>query len=122
MTFYIKGLLISLGSVALFYAALRFFLLGTRVGNLLLTPVYLLFFLFHKNAPVGSVAGGNPSPLAYLWFWLWAGGIFAGTFLTYGLTAQGHGKTDGRNRKARGFCPSSGRLTLRDNVRFAGFY
>ena len=84
MTFYVKGVLVSLGSVALFYAALRFLLMGTPVGNLILTPIYLLAFLFRdKSAPMGAVAGGNPSPLMHLWFWLWAAIIFAVTFLIY---------------------------------------
>ena len=62
MTFYIKGLFVGLGSVALFYVALRLFLLapGSRIGNIILYPVYLLIFLFRNpNPSLGAVAGGS---------------------------------------------------------------
>ena len=90
MTFYIKGLLISLGSVALFYAALRFLMMGTRVGNALMLPFVLLSIVLRdKNAPLSAVAGGNPSLLMHLWFWLWSMIFFAATFLVYLRWARG---------------------------------
>jgi len=84
MTFYLKGLLVSLGSVAVFYAALRFLTLGTKVGNALMMPFVLISLYFRdKNAPLGAVAGVNPSLFMHLWFWLWSMIIFASTFLIY---------------------------------------
>jgi hypothetical protein len=89
MAFYLKGFLISLGSVALFYAALRFLMMGTKVGNAIMLPFVLVFLFFRDpNAPLGAVAGGSPNLLLHLWFWLWGHDTFCRHFL--GLSVASH--------------------------------
>ncbi len=81
MTFYLKGLLVSLGSVTLFYVTLRYFIAGTKMGQLL---YFMWYSMFHDvHAPLHGTAGGSSSLFGYLWFWLWSMIIFASTFLIY---------------------------------------
>ena len=83
MNLYLKGLLVSLGSVASFYVALQLLFplaMRTKVGQL---TYFLIYAAFHDiHAPLHATAGGPP-----LWglveFWLWSMIIFASTFLIY---------------------------------------
>jgi hypothetical protein len=68
---YVKGMLIGLGSVAAFYAALR-----------CLPLVFATYAAFHHpNAPLKATAGGGVGPS--IEFWLWALIVFAASFLIY---------------------------------------
>ncbi len=73
MTFYLKGLLVSLGSVALLYVTL--YVVG------IVRMLYLAGRDVDVHAPLGATAGN--SFFGYSWFWLWSMIIFASTFLIY---------------------------------------
>jgi len=73
MTFYLKGLLVSFGGVALLYATL--YVVGiVRIAYSIVQDV-------HVHAPLRATAGN--SFFGYSWFWLWSMIIFASTFLIY---------------------------------------
>ena len=72
MTFYLKGLLVSLGGVALLYATL--YVVG------IVRMLYLAAKDVNVHAPLGGTAGGNPW---HVEFWLWSLIVFAATFLIY---------------------------------------
>ncbi len=84
MTFYLKGLLVSLGGVAFFYVALRFLfplVMSTKAGQV---TYFLIYAAFHDvHAPLRATVGGNPSLFGQVEFWLWSMIIFASTFLIY---------------------------------------
>jgi hypothetical protein len=77
---YLTGVSYGLGSVAAFYAILRWGL-QTKIGLVLYFAVYSLFHDFSQ--PLHATAGGSPWLFGHLWFWLWSMILFAGTFLIY---------------------------------------
>jgi hypothetical protein len=80
LMYYGKGFTVSALTVIVFYLLLQY------------TPTfaYLKLFWFmvtlpfrDPNAKLGAVAGGYPSVLMYVEFWLWSMIVFASTFLIY---------------------------------------
>jgi len=72
MTFYLRGLLVSLGGVALLYVTL--YAVGiVRITHAIVKDV-------HEHAPLGGTAGGGSWHVEFL---LWGLIVFAATFLIY---------------------------------------
>jgi hypothetical protein len=75
--YYLKGFVLSLASVAIFFFTLYFFGRQLQLGWLFLTV------LFHPRQTGLTAVVGNPALWFRPWFYLWGMIVFASTFLLY---------------------------------------